>query len=714
MVGTTVKTDGYGAYRFTGLEDGAYTVYAKPFESFRGVMVTNVVIEAAGRERRIDMELKRTARAYGTVTMYNGGTAVDGEVRLYDDEGNFLKADVATNGVWEAAGIPVGEYSFAYVSADGALDSARVVAAFAQGDEREIALEARPAIMFRASTRFGAIDTGAGEKLEVRFAATGYANNTNVVAVQWDFGEGDPVEVDEVETTHTYATTGYKTVRLRPKYADGTYGDWDETENYIFVSAPVETIYKANAIVLQGFDDAGAVTNAGTLVVTGVGTNWLELAGTGGIPLEAGVVIAGSYTNAENEADWFVRKVVAVSGDAGGWRLATEYGDEDDLYEQYWSNWGFGAAEEEGGSGGASLHGASLLSARGPARLMSGDKKKGFGDRAKGLLPKIYGEGGVTFNVMCSPDITCFYSYYRLNIKGTNYVTRRFRDYHEMVPEVYGDMHRELRIFGDVSLTANIDISAEYSGGWKKEYQYDLLPKVVRAAPQAAKIIPHFTIKAEAAGKIGGSLHGEASVIGYIDVGFTKETGKKIQWHKPDPFKGHVDMSFETAGEKEASGKLHASVGAGFGVTMKVFEVLSATADVTFSAKAEAVIPSKGPSKASINIGYDTEIAMNFIDFSWLNADWKVGLDWSIEGLSFWGMEWISPEPSFIYRQPHEKEWPARITVTDRSKTGTFVRNHGTTARARSSATASLRSTTARTSAIASSSSTRKASTPSR
>ena len=46
-------------------------------------MVTNVVIEAAGRERRIDMELKRTARAYGTVTMYNGGTAVDGEVRLY-------------------------------------------------------------------------------------------------------------------------------------------------------------------------------------------------------------------------------------------------------------------------------------------------------------------------------------------------------------------------------------------------------------------------------------------------------------------------------------------------------------------------------------------------------------------------------------------------------------------------------------------------------
>ena len=414
--------------------------------------------------------------------MYSGGTAVDGEVRLYDDEGNFLKADVATNGVWEAAGIPVGEYSFAYVSADGALDSARVVAAFAQGDEREIALEARPAIMFRASTRFGAIDTGAGEKLEVRFAATGYANNTNVVAVQWDFGEGDPVEVDEVETTHTYATTGYKTVRLRPKYADGTYGDWDETENYIFVSAPVETIYKANAIVLQGFDDAGAVTNAGTLVVTGVGTNWLELAGTGDIPLEAGVVIAGSYTNAENEADWFVRKVVAVSGDAGGWRLATEYGDEDDLYEQYWSNWGFGAAEEEGGSGGASLHGAGLLSARGPARLMAGDKKKGFGDRVKSLLPKIYGEGGVTFNVMCSPDITCFYSYYRLNIKGTNYVTRRFRDYHEMVPEVYGDMHRELRIFGDVSLTANIDISAEYSGGWKKEYQYDLLPKVVRAS----------------------------------------------------------------------------------------------------------------------------------------------------------------------------------------------------------------------------------------
>ena len=679
MVGTTVKTDGYGAYRFTGLEDGAYTVYAKPFESFRGVMVTNVVIEAAGRERRIDMELKRTARAYGTVTMYNGGTAVDGEVRLYDDEGNFLKADVATNGVWEAAGIPVGEYSFAYVSADGALDSARVVAAFAQGDEREIALEARPAIMFRASTRFGAINVDAGETLEVRFAATGYANNTNVVAVQWDFGDGEPIEVDEVETTHTYATTGYKTVRLRPKYADGTYGDWDETENYIFVSAPVETIYKANAIVLQGFDDAGAVTNVGTLVVTGVGTNWLELAGTGGIPLEAGVVIAGSYTNAENEADWFVRKVVAVSGDAGGWRLATEYGDEDDLYEQYWSNWGFGAAEEEGGSGGASLHGASLLSARGPARLMAGDKKKGFGDRAKSLLPKIYGEGGVTFNVMCSPDITCFYSYYRLNIKGTNYVTRRFRDYHEMVPEVYGDMHRELRIFGDVSLTANIDISAEYSGGWKKEYQYDLLPKVMKAAPQAAKIIPHFTIKAEAAGKIGGSLHGEASVIGYIDVGFTKETGKKIQWHKPDPFKGHVDMSFETAGEKEAAGKLHASVGAGFGVTMKVFEVLSATADVTFSAKAEAVIPSKGPSKASINIGYDTEIAMNFIDFSWLNADWKVGLDWSIEGLSFWGMEWISPEPSFIYRQPHEKEWPARITVTDRSKTGTFVRNNGRT-----------------------------------
>ncbi|MBP5543521.1 MAG: InlB B-repeat-containing protein, partial [Kiritimatiellae bacterium] len=85
------------------------------------------------------------------------------------------------------------------------------------------------------------------------------------------------------------------------------------------------------------------------------------------------------------------------------------------------------------------------------------------------------------------------------------------------------------------------------------------------------------------------------------------------------------------------------------------------------------------PSKASASIGYDTNISMNFIDLSWLNKDWKVGMDWSIEGPTLWNVEWISAKPKFIYRQPHAKEWPARITVTDRSERGTFADARGRT-----------------------------------
>ena len=42
-------------------------------------------------------------------------------------------------------------------------------------------------------------------------------------------------------------------------------------------------------------------------------------------------------------------------------------------------------------------------------------------------------------------------------------------------------------------------------------------------------------------------------------------------------------------------------------------------------------------------------------------------------------MEWISAKPKFTYTHPHAKEWPARITVTDRSERGTFADARGRT-----------------------------------
>ena len=54
MNGTTVKTDGYGAYRFAGLEDGEYAVFARPYGAFKGVLATNAVVSAASRDLRAE------------------------------------------------------------------------------------------------------------------------------------------------------------------------------------------------------------------------------------------------------------------------------------------------------------------------------------------------------------------------------------------------------------------------------------------------------------------------------------------------------------------------------------------------------------------------------------------------------------------------------------------------------------------------------------
>ena len=40
MEGETVAADGYGAYRFAGLEDGEYAVFARPYGAFKGVLAT--------------------------------------------------------------------------------------------------------------------------------------------------------------------------------------------------------------------------------------------------------------------------------------------------------------------------------------------------------------------------------------------------------------------------------------------------------------------------------------------------------------------------------------------------------------------------------------------------------------------------------------------------------------------------------------------------
>ena len=171
MEGETVTTDGYGAYRFTDLEDGAYAVFARPYGAFKGLLATNALVSVAARELRVDFELPLSARAYGAVTRWKGGMVEDGEVRFYQEDGNYLKAEVSTNGTWEAAGLAPGKYSVGYVSADGLEDSASATVTIAAGDETEIALEAHPAVPFQASTSFGVIDAK-HPTLTVYFAAT--------------------------------------------------------------------------------------------------------------------------------------------------------------------------------------------------------------------------------------------------------------------------------------------------------------------------------------------------------------------------------------------------------------------------------------------------------------------------------------------------------------------------------------------------------------
>ena len=669
MNGTIVKTDGYGAYRFAGLEDGEYAVFARPYGAFKGVLATNAVVSAASRDLRADFALPQAVRAYGTVTGWKGGTANGGEVRFYQEDGEYFKADVSTNGTWDAQGLAPGKYSVSYISAEGMYDSASAEMTFAAGDETEIPLAAIPATPFKASTSFGVID-GAGYKdLTVYFAATGYANDTNVASVVWNFGDGSGTyETNSVSTSHTYTEPGLYTVSVRPKYENGSLGAEFALEDFLQITNQLETIYKANAIVLGGYapEDANFKKDAGTLAVTGVGEDFVTLSGApGDVPLAVGSVIAGTYKDANDEDDWFLRRIVGVTGDeASGWTLATEHGNEEDLYEQYWSYWSEGVQEQK--------QSPQLYSAR--PRLMA------LGDSAVNLLKKASGsiEKGIEFEVECSPDLQYHYSC-RITKDVWRTVKRTMYGEQWEFQENIGPRRRELRIWGDVSLKADITASASFSGGWNDEKEYELVPKAFQTIPSAAKAIPYFKIAYNASGTLAGSAHASAEVKGYMDVGFVKESGKDIQWYKPKPFDGNVDISFDAEEDLDASVSFETSVSAGFGVKVKAFEVVTASADVMFNAKASVECSKNAPSRAAVSIGYDTNVAMDFIDLSWLNKNWKVGMDWTIEGPTLWSMEWISAWPKFTYRQPHSKEWPARITVTDRSERGTFADARGRT-----------------------------------
>ena len=673
MGGTTVKTDGYGAYRFAGLEDGEYAVFARPVGAFKGVLATNAVVSAAARDLRSDFTLPQATRAYGTVTLWKGVADGTGEVRFYREDGNYLRAEVSTNGTWEAQGLEPGEYSVAYVSTDGTFESGFAEVALAKGDETEIPLQAIPATPFELSTTFGVIDGATYKDLTVYFAATGYASDTNVASVVWDFGDGSGTfETNAVETAHTYTSTGLFAVSVTPRYEDGTLGDEFVLHNCLCITNELETIYKANAIVLGGYAtaDADDRKDAGTLVVTGVGEDWVTLTGApGAVPLAVGTVIAGPCKDENGEDDWILRKIVGVTGDeTSGWTLATAHGNEEDLYEQYWF-YGSAGVEEKAPTRGASP--------KGGARLMS---LASIGEGAANLLKKTSGsiEKGIEFEVDCSPDLHYHYSC-KITSNDWQQVWKTFRREDVLVWENLGPRRRELHIWGDVSLKADITATAEFKGGWEDEQEYELVPKAVSTLPSAAKAIPYFKIGYSASGTISGEATATAEVKGHLNVGFVKESDKKIQWYKTKPFDGDVEVSFDADEGVDAAVKLAASVSAGFGVKVKAFEVVSASADVTFNATAAIECPKNSPSKASASIGYDTNISMNFIDLSWLNKDWKVGMDWSIEGPTLWSVEWISAKPKFIYRQPHAKEWPARITVTDRSERGTYADARGRT-----------------------------------
>ncbi len=357
-----------------------------------------------------------------------------------------------------------------------------------------------------------------------------------------------------------------------------------------------------------------------------------------------------------------------MTGDeTSGWRLATEHGNEEDLYEQYWF-YGSAGVEEKAPTRGAPTRGAS------PKSLSS------IGDGVANLLKKTSGsiEKGIEFEVDCSPDLHYHYSC-KITSNDWQQVWKTFRREDVLVWENLGPRRRELHIWGDVSLKADITATAEFKGGWEDEQEYELVPKAVSTLPSAAKAIPYFKIGYSASGTVSGEATATAEVKGHLNVGFVKESDKKIQWYKTKPFDGNVEVSFDADEGVDAAVKLAASVSAGFGVKVKAFEVVSASADVTFNATAAIECPKNSPSKASASIGYDTNISMNFIDLSWLNKDWKVGMDWTIEGPTLWSVEWISAKPKFIYRQPHAKEWPARITVTDRSERGTYADARGRT-----------------------------------
>ena len=597
------ETDGFGAFVFTGLRDGTYVVSIASKDGYVGVDVADVEISAAMRKNELVAELQCGGVIEGVVS-YCGAPVTNGTVRAILENGAYCEVYVATNGLYKLEGLSPATYALEYCSGD--FESARYDISIGAGNTEKCDIAAVQRIFFMATRTVGF------DSLETQFIVDeSIASNT--VSYAWDF-DGDGI-VDSAEASPKWKYTSISTNSVSLSVTDTAgFVKTCTAEGYVRVDKALETLYQPNAVVMG--------VNSKTLECKSLSDGSMELSGTASIPLVPGVVVMGQY-----DGDWYVRKIVSVSGDASSWSVTTEQGKLTDVYKQLTVAFSSPLVDD---SRGAALQSARLQSSG--SRLLAVEKKKTWD---AGPV-EIYAATGI------KPDL-----------KTTKSV---YVDYAETIKD--GKECISYAVVGSIQTTLSIEAYGKVGANWSKTYEIPTKIAVPLATPIPVTISPDFSVRLSAnlEGKLSGEAH--ASIGAQLRVGGEMVDGKWT-WYKPVKFTKDAGASWDL----EGSGTFGVTFSPG--IKARVCGISSLVLAPEFTTEFCYTGRVRSPPTFEVKFKTGLRAEVNLLDLGKLG---KIGVSPTI-GISENSLfKWTGPEPDFDYSPKSCQYAPATYNFVNKSR----------------------------------------------
>ena len=597
------ETDGFGAFVFTGLLDGTYVVSIASKNGYVGVDVADVEISAAMRKNELVAELQCGGVIEGVVS-YCGAPVTNGTVRAILENGAYCEVYVATNGLYKLEGLSPATYALEYCSGD--FESARYDISTGAGNTEKCDIAAVQRIFFMATRTVGF------DSLETQFIVDeSIASNT--VSYAWDF-DGDGI-VDSAEASPKWKYTSISTNSVSLSVTDTAgFVKTCTAEGYVRVDKALETLYQPNAVVMG--------VNSKTLECKSLSDGSMELSGTASIPLVPGVVVMGQY-----DGDWYVRKIVSVSGDASSWSVTTEQGKLTDVYKQLTVAFSSPLVDD---SRGAALQSARLQSSG--SRLLAVEKKKTWD---AGPV-EIYAATGI------KPDL-----------KTTKSV---YVDYAETIKD--GKECISYAVVGSIQTTLSIEAYGKVGANWSKTYEIPTKIAVPLATPIPVTISPDFSVRLSAnlEGKLSGEAH--ASIGAQLRVGGEMVDGKWT-WYKPVKFTKDAGASWDL----EGSGTFGVTFSPG--IKARVCGISSLVLAPEFTTEFCYTGRLRSPPTFEVKFKTGLRAEVNLLDLGKLG---KIGVSPTI-GISENSLfKWTGPEPDFDYSPKSCQYAPATYNFVNKSR----------------------------------------------